>query len=191
MNLEFWVGALLKFLAALTSYRMRDVVIADPDVEDLGPAMLALTAQQRRFVVGWIQSRGKNAARVAKAAGYSDSSEAAKVSAHRLLHSSRVQRALHEEAGRRLDGLAALAVAVLDQNLASSNPKVRQAAVDSILDRTGYARRTEQVVEVEDKRPKKTYEQLLAAVADKLKQHNLVALPGPAVVDAEFTEVKA
>lgn len=174
---------------------MKDVAITDPPVEDLGPAMLALDARQRRFVVGWVQNRGKNGARVARAAGYSDKGEACKVRAHYLLQNPKIQKALHEEAGRRLDGMAALAVAVLEQNLRDAAPKARQAAADSILDRTGYARRTEQVVDIEDKREKRSYEQLLALVSQKLKQHNVAALAAPAVnppvVDAEFTEVKA
>lgn len=174
----------------ITGYVMRDVPIEDPPVEDLGPAMLACTPTQRRFVIGWIKSGGKNAARVARAAGYSDHLEAAKVQAHRALHSPRVQRALHEEAGRRLDGVAALAVAVLETNLRSSDPKARQAAADSILDRTGYARRTEQAVQVEHKTERRSYDQLLAAVKEKLGQHKIGALPAPEVsVDAEFKEV--
>lgn len=171
---------------------MKLVPIENPPPEDLGPAMLALTPQQRRFVVGWIQSRGKNAAAVARASGYSDIKEGAKVRAFEVLHSPKVMRALHEEAGRRLDGMAAIAVAVLEQNLASSDIKARQAAADSILDRTGYPRRSEQAIEHEDKRPQRSYEQLLSAVAQKLRQHNVVqALPPPDVKDAEFTEVKA
>jgi len=175
---------------------MKDVALEDPPIEDLGPAMLALDARQRRFVVGWIQNRGKNGARVARAAGYSDKGEACKVRAHYLLQNPKIQKALHEEAGRRLDGMAAVAVSVLQLNMASANPKARQAAADSVLDRTGFARRTEQVVDIEDKREKRSYDQLLALVADKLQKHNLIAPPAPAaipapVVDAEFTEVKA
>lgn len=152
--------------------------------------MLALTEMQRRFVIGWIQNRGKNAARVARAAGYSDKHECAKVKAHLMLHNPKVIRALHEEAGRRLDGMAAIAVAVLEENMASADPKARQAAADSVLDRTGYPRRTEQSVEVEDKRPQRTYDQLLAAVTEKLKQHKLLELPAPTVSEGEFVEVK-
>lgn len=165
---------------------MKDVAIADPPVEDLGPAMLALDARQRRFVIGWIQTRGQNGARVARAAGYSDKLEAAKVRAHHLLHNQKIQKALHEEAGRRLDGAAALAVVVLEHNLSNANPKARQAAADSILDRTGYSRRTEQVVDIEDKREKRSYEQLLALVSQKLKQHNLIA---PPVIDTTAEDV--
>ncbi len=152
--------------------------------------MLACTPLQRRFVIGWIQSLGKNAARVARAAGYADKHEAAKVQAHRALQSPRVQRALHEEAGRRLDGMAAIAVGVLQINLASSNVKARQAAADSILDRTGYPRRTEQAVEFEDKSPARTYDQLLRAVSEKLQKNNLLELPAPKIDDAQFVEVK-
>lgn len=125
--------------------------------------MLTLDERQRRFVVGWIAARGKNAARVATAAGYSNKGDGAKVTAHHLLHNPKIIKALGEEADRRLDGLAVLAVAALGANLGSSNPKVRQAAADSVLDRTGRARKTSHEVHV-DQTDSRTTQEILAEV---------------------------
>jgi phage terminase small subunit len=126
---------------------MNTVAIADPNPDDLGPAMQGLDERQRRFVIGWIGSRGKNASKVARAAGYANAS--AGVSAHHLLQNPKIIKALGEEADRRLDGLAVLAVAALGLNLGSSNPKVRQVAADSVLDRTGRGRRSIQDIHVD------------------------------------------
>lgn len=123
--------------------------------------MLALSAQRRRFVVGWIGVRGKNASRVARAAGYSAIS--AKVTACNLLRDPKILAALKEEADRRLDGIAVLAILGLGDLVTSRNPKVKAAAVDSVLDRTGYGRRSTQDVRVEHVDSRSTAE-LLAAV---------------------------
>lgn len=128
---------------------MRDAVIKDPPVEDLGPAMLALDARQRRFVVGWLGTRGKNGARVARAAGYSAHGQADKVQACRLVQNPKIIAAMKEEADRTLDGAAVLAILGLTDLVGEKDPKIRAAAIDSVLDRTGYSRRTTQDIRVE------------------------------------------
>lgn len=140
---------------------MRDEPISDPDIENLGPAMLALTVARRRFVVGWIGTKGKNAARVARSAGFS--AQRAKVTACELLRDPKILAALKEEADRRLDGIAVLAILGLGDLVTSKNEKVKAAAVDSVLDRTGYGRRSTQDVRVEHVDSRSTAE-LLAAV---------------------------
>lgn len=111
--------------------------------------MLALDSRQRRFVVGMIGTSCKNAARVAKAAGYSDKSGAAKVSASRLMRYPKITSALKEEAERRFDTVAIEALLGLGTLVQHKDVKVRVAAIDSVLDRTGYSRRTTQDIRVE------------------------------------------
>lgn len=161
---------------------MKDEPIKDPPVENLGPAMLALTAQQRRFVVGWIAARGKNASRIARAAGY-QGEVAARVNAHHLIRNPKVLAALKEEADRQLDAAAVLAVLGLHDLMGSKNEKVRLEAVNSALDRTGYGRRTTQDIRVEHVDSRST-EDLMRLV----QQFSQGALPGPAV-EGEFVEV--
>jgi hypothetical protein len=170
---------------------MKDVPIADPPVEELGPAMLALTPMQRRFVVGWIGSEGKDAARAARAAGYADTGEAAKVIASRMLRNPKITKAIHEEAGRRLTALSIYAVFALERNM-RGNAKARQVAADSILDRTGFPRRVEKDVKVDDARPHRPYEQLLALVYERLKGHSIsvkeLEAPKPEAIEGEFKD---
>lgn len=149
--------------------------------------MLALTAQQRRFVVGWLAARGKNAARVARAAGYADSSESAKVSAHRCLQNPKVIAAMKEEAERQFDGIAALAIVALRDQIGNSDPKVRQAAIDSALDRTGFGRKSSQDIRVEHSDTRSTAE-LLAAVQQLMGRKALPVVDTtaePVVADGE------
>lgn len=166
---------------------MRDEPIEDVPVENLGPAMLALNAMQRRFVVACIRGGGKvSTARAARAAGYAPTGS--RVRAFEQMHNPKVIAALKEEADRRLDWTAVKSILQLERLVEDKNPKVRMKAIDSVLDRRGYARASSQMVQIEDKRaPRLNYEQLLSAVAQKLQQHNLAALPAP--IDVEFEEV--
>lgn len=164
---------------------MRDEPIKDPPIENLGPAMLALDSRQRRFVVGWIGTRGKNAARVARAAGYSDKHDACKVRAHYLIHNPKILLALKEEADRTLDGTAVLAILGLTDLVGEKDAKIRAAAIDSVLDRTGYGRKTTQDIRVEHVDTRSTAE-LLAAV-----QHMISARPALPVVDTTAETVDA
>lgn len=125
--------------------------------------MLALDARQRRFVVGWLGTRGKNGARVARAAGYSSHKEADKVQACRLLHNPKILAALKEEADRTLDGTAVLAILGLTDLVGNEDVKVRAAAIDSVLDRTGYGRKTSQDIRV-DHTDSRTTAQIMAAL---------------------------
>jgi phage terminase small subunit len=172
-------------------------MIVDPPLEDLGPAMLALTPLQRRFVIGWIAIEGKDASRAARAAGYANNTEhdSAKVKAFYNLRNPKIIKAIHEEAGRRLSTMAIYAVFALEKNMKRGNAKARQSAADSVLDRTGYPRRTEQALEVDDRRPAtgKSHEQLLTMVYEKLKVLSESARAVPAVrqaIEATYKEIE-
>lgn len=160
---------------------MKDVPIEDPDVEDLGPAMLALDPRQRRFVIGWIRTRGKNAARVAAAAGYSTHLESHKVQACRLLRKATTLAAIKEEADRRLDSVAVLALLRLEDIVENPEHSDHLKAVDSLLDRGGYSRKTQHSVNVQHTDSRSTAE-LLEAV------RGLLPAP-PKVIEGEFHQV--
>jgi len=159
-------------------------ITKDPDPENLGPAMLALTEQQRRFVLGWIADGGKNkASKVAAAAGYSTKSGSNRVQAHLLLRSDKVQAAIKEEAERHFGTIVAVkAILRLGELVDSKDVKVSASAVDSVLDRTGYSRRTTQDIRVEKVDARGTAE-LLKAI-ENIKQK---ALP---VIDTTAETVK-
>jgi phage terminase small subunit len=169
------------------------VLVFDTPLDELGPAMLACTPLQRRFITAWIASKGKDASRAARAAGYANSiTDSAKITAYRNLRNPKIIKAIHEEAGRRLSGLALQAVFSLERNMGKrASEKARQAAADSILDRVGFPRRMEKSVEVEH-RPHKAHEQLLALVYERLKGHNIsvkeLEAPKPDAIEGEFKD---
>jgi phage terminase small subunit len=69
-----------------------------PPEEDLGPAMLACTPKQRRFVLELRNGAAGygSEVRAVRAAGYSGTDASLRVEAHRLLHNDKVQDALRE-----------------------------------------------------------------------------------------------
>lgn len=78
---------------------------------ELGPKMQALPERERKFVWFYLTNDGApNGAQAARDAGYSDSSEGAKVRAHALLHRERVILALEEVGRKAFRGLLGPAV---------------------------------------------------------------------------------
>jgi phage terminase small subunit len=111
------------------------------DVE-FGPAMSALNARQRAFVIALVEHPGLTQARAAEMAGYSASSDGLlRKTGCVLAGSPAVQAAIREEAGKRLHAASLIAagvvVDVMTDESASRTDKLRAAAM--VLDRTGFA----------------------------------------------------
>lgn len=68
-----------------------------------GPAMTALTAERRAFVIAFNNAGGSNAAEAARAAGFKDSNFI-RQQAYHLLHDERIQAAIREDVIARLSG---------------------------------------------------------------------------------------
>lgn len=167
------------------------------DVE-YGPAMSVLSERQRKFVLAMLSIPGCSYARAAREAGYSDVGEGAKVQGHYAAHNPKVQAAMREEAGKRLNGLSVVAANVmmdimLDEEI---DPKTKLKAAAAVLDRTGFA--AAQNINVN----KTVTDQSGAAIMESIKRladrlgvpvAGLLAKPAvgiPAtVVEAEFSEV--
>ncbi len=103
--------------------------------------MAALNERQRKFVLAMLDIPGCSYARAAREAGYSDVKEAAKVRGHYAAHNPKVQEALREEAGKRLNGLSVVAANVMMDVMLDkrSDPKTKLKAAAAVLDRTGFA----------------------------------------------------
>ncbi len=127
----------------------RTAPVANPDISDLGPAMLALSEQQRRFVIAYVGD-SRDISRCALAAGYSTSSNGHRVAAHRMMRAPKIIAAIKEEADKRLNSAAYIAVSGLSDIAADPEHRDRQKACDSILDRTGYPRREVRAVVPDD-----------------------------------------
>jgi hypothetical protein len=115
-----------------------------------GPKMSALTEQQRAYVLAMLSDPLGNPTKWARAAGYSDKSEAAKVSAFRLVHSERVQEAAQEESLRHMHTIGpALAVGVMFRIARTNGHKDQLRAAEAIANRVGLHELSEHKVTVE------------------------------------------
>lgn len=164
--------------------KLKAYAIADPDPETLGPAMLALTPIRKRFARGFVAAGGKNLAEIARAAGYSDVADGAKVRAQQCVNDPKVIAAIREEASRTFDLKAVQAMHALSELVEESqDEKVRLSAAGMILDRTGFGPRSTQNITVTHEDNRSTAE-LLAEIR-KLAGPRL-ALP---VIEGQCEEV--
>lgn len=121
-----------------------------PDEAALGPAMLALNEQQRKFVLEYVNgpSLGYGAAtRAARAAGINYS--AVRVRACQLLHHPKIQSALHEIGGRRVRAAAFAAIANVEAIAKDREHRDCLKACAMLLDRGGFSVETVHTVKVE------------------------------------------
>jgi hypothetical protein len=122
-------------------------LIGLPPRDEWGPHLEALRDdRQRLFVVH--MAAGFTAANAARSAGYSDTSEAAKVRAHHLLQNGDVLAALHEVGWRVLRGVSVKAIHALNAVVDNPDDPKHLIAIGMVLDRTGYAAQTEHKVTV-------------------------------------------
>lgn len=192
---------------------MVDITPLIPPTSDLPEAVQALRNDRERSFVWNYMLNGANGSKAAKAAGYSDVKEGAKVRAHMLLQREDVQAALRELCTRYLHSLAPKALFKLSQHLDSDNERISLKATDMVLARTGFSERTALDVNVggtvtvnhtnaavEDLRrlkalgvPRAELERTfgfsgLSRYERMLAAEDAKALPPP--LDAEFTEVE-
>lgn len=171
-----------------------EALIEIPPEDMMGAAMRALNPRQRRFVCALAVTGG--AQREAYIwAGYEGKTVPAQDSAaSQLIARGDVQAAIKEEALRRLDSYALMAVSTLGElasPMGTAKPNIRLAASTALLDRIGgFAGKTEHQIIVRDER---TTNDILASIralaaANGLDGNKLLGLSAP-VIDAEFTEV--
>lgn len=100
-----------------------------------GPAMSALNAQRRAFVMALNNAGGKNATEAARAAGYKDT-QYLHTNAQHVLHDPTVQAAIVEDARARLAGDVTLGLNQLDEIAKTPGPS-QLAAVKMKLHHAG------------------------------------------------------
>jgi phage terminase small subunit len=160
---------------------------------EFGPKMRALTDKQRAFVMALVEFPGISGKEAAIMAGYSDSSEAAKVTASKLRSDQRIVAAIQEQAGKRLWAISLKAAGRIEQLIDSPDDAVALKACAAVLDRTGLAAQQNININqtVRDESGKAIMERIRALAAKHgLDEGRLLGKPAPAVVDAEFSEVK-
>jgi hypothetical protein len=168
-------------------------LIPQDDLENLGPAMQALTQLQRNFVTVYLEHSNWSAASIAREAGYADTGDACKVRAHTLVHDERVIAAINEQASKLLRRGGSIGVQGLMALALNPNHKDHLKACIAIMDRTGFHAMSEHKVTVDDKRPQSKKEMIdrvkLLAEELGLGQEAIKKMTGEDVVDVEFKEV--
>lgn len=131
------------------------------DLVELGPAMRALTERQRKFVLAMAVNPYGNAAAWARAAGYSDVKEGAKVRGHHLMHSPAVEAAVLEVAQGMMNTAGPI-LAAAGMLRAAANPRHKRhmQAVEMLANRVGL----HEVKEVRVKKTDETGEALMERI---------------------------
>lgn len=159
--------------------------------------MAALSEKQRKFVMAMVEIPGISQAAAARAAGYSDVSEAAKVRGHHLAHNETVLAAIHEVASSRLRAHSLLAADVVIEIASNTDldPKERLKAAGMLLDRTGFG--AAQTINVNKTLIRKVdVSEAAVRIAEFREKFPLqfakmigAVAPEPVAVDVDFSEV--
>lgn len=165
--------------------------------ELFGPKMRAL-ADDRRRTFALIMATGEpSAAKAAREAGYSDVAEGAKVRAHGLMHDPKVLAAIEEASQGVLRWLAPAAIRAAKAILSDKNHKAHARMIEVVLDRTGFAAKTEHKVTVEHTVDVRELEALAARLAQEngIDPRRFIGLSGPAdaapqQIEGEVVEAK-
>lgn len=121
---------------------MGEIVPIMPNLEDLPDELRGIRDPRRRAFAWNYVFNGSNGSAAAIVAGYSNASEAAKVTAHHLLQRDEVQKAIQALCGRYLFSLAPKAVMRLGDILDNPKHSKHTKAIEMVLDRTGHEART-------------------------------------------------
>lgn len=138
---------LTRYVPALGGFLHNDIMpVALP--EDLGPKMRALSSDmQRRFAYA-MACGGLTQSEAAREAGYSDHLGADRVAGHTLMHNAKVLDAIEEASLLVLRSLGPIAVQAAKAILENPKHKAHARIIETVLDRTGYAAKTEHTVHV-------------------------------------------
>ena len=163
-------------------------IVAAPPEEKLGPAMQALTVNQRRFVVAFLETGGSDQNRAAELAGYGGTPGARKVIACRMMQNPAIMAAIREQADVMLRGDAIMAAAVLRSIANDRAHKDRFKAAVELLNRSGLIVATQHNVNVQvDVR---TDAEIMADIRRMVGSNPELRKIAAEVIDGDFEEVK-
>lgn len=129
-------------LTGLFGWGMADNFPLIPTLKDLPDEVQALRDDRNRAFVWNYMFNGADGAKAARAAGFSDVKDGAKVRAHVLLQRPDIQTALRALSIRYMFSLAPKAVFRLGELLDKPNHRQHAKAIEMTLSRTGFAERT-------------------------------------------------
>jgi hypothetical protein len=165
--------------------------VPDPEIEGLGPAMLACTAVERRFALAAVMYPLAKDWQIAKAAGCSDKSHGyLRRAAHRFFHSERVLAAIRECADKRIRSGAMLGIAVIEKIVRNDRHQDQFKAATWLAGLNRFT--VDQNIKVDHTHRDESGAALLGRIeqlAAKLGVPVQALLGGPKVIDGEFSEV--
>lgn len=165
--------------------------LLDIPAASLGPKMRALRDDRRRLFVLWMVRGAPSAAAAARAAGYSDKSEGAKVQAHHLMQDPHILEALHETSEKFMHSLVPRAVHALGRLINDPSHPGHVKALDMLLSRTGFVASTEHKVTVEDRRDPAVLLERVKQLSAQLGIDPAVLLgtaPAPKLIEGEVVK---
>lgn len=133
--------------------------------EALGPKMVALHDDRQRLFVWWMANGAPNVAAAARAAGYSNVKEGAKVRGCMLMQQPAILEALNECAQKTLRSLAPLAITKAKRILEDAAHPHHGRMIEAIMDRTGHIAETRHTMTVEHSMDVKGLEELARRLA--------------------------
>lgn len=168
-----------------------DGIQDDIPAEYLGPKMLALPNDRwRRFA--FIMGHGELVrADAAREAGFSDVKDGCKVRASEMMQDARVIDAIREVGGKALWALAPIAVREAKDVMLDKKHPYRGRMIETIMNRAGYAEKTEHKVTVEHTVDMKELEALARRLAAEsgVPVHRLLGTDAK-VIEGTAVEVK-
>jgi hypothetical protein len=167
------------------------MIMPEPNIEDLGPAMKVLTDRQRRFVIAWCHTGNRELS--AKLAGYAGEIGEIKldVGAYRAWHSPKVQEAIREHSRNTLASFLPAAAQAIQQGLELGEVKDRAALAVKIFERSGLGfnqMMEHKVTHVDESREDMIRELISIAKRRGLDPQELIGNAGK-FIEAEVTEV--
>lgn len=170
--------------------------VPDPDFDGLGPAMTALTPAQRRFAMAAVMFPFAKDWQIAKAAGYADRSNGSlRVKAHQNFHDPRILAAIRECADKEVRSSAMLGVATIKKLARRDDHRDQFKAAVWLAGMNDFA--VAQNINVKQTVTDRTGAAMMERFEALAKKHGLDPVKlledrqgVPAVVDAEFSEVK-
>jgi hypothetical protein len=117
---------------------MQGLKVRDPEVDQLGPAMLSCTPLERRFVLAYCEIGGRSLTEALAMAGSECSSqESLRANSWIMSQRTRVREAMKEVAIHAMNSYSVKAQATIYELMGSRDEKVRLKAALAVQDRTG------------------------------------------------------
>lgn len=176
---------------SMTGHLPAIVEISPEDRAGFGPAMLALTERQQRFVLACLMTGRDNNAEHARMAGYIGTPATIAVTGFRVAHDPKVLAAMLEEATKRMHSGVLLATSRLMHLAANAKEEKDQLkAISMILNRAGLHEKTEHKLTVKHETNEAEMLKQIERMAEFLGVDPKKLTGNVAILDGEFKVIE-